>query len=53
MSVYDYKELRSHLGHRVVVVGYGDPIDPENVAIECEDCNVVLLDFDRDEEEDE
>jgi hypothetical protein len=24
-----------------------------NVAIECEDCNEVLLDFDQDEEEEE
>jgi len=41
-----YKELRRHIGHRVVVVGYGRPDEePENVAIECEDCGEVILDF--------
>lgn len=50
-----YAELRRHIGHTVVLVCYGSegnqlewPHDgPENVAIECEDCGEVLLDFDR------
>jgi len=42
-----YHDLRKHIGHKVVVVGYGsDGEDPVNVAIECEDCNEVLVDFD-------
>ena len=40
-----YEELLSHRGHEVVVVTYGP--ENENVAIECEDCATVLLDFDR------
>ena len=47
-----YEELRQHLGHLIVAVSYGDPDGsdaPENVAIECETCDEVLLDFDRPE----
>ena len=47
MSVHYYKELLAHHGHTVAVVTYGGPAKPANVAIECEDCSVVLLDFDR------
>jgi hypothetical protein len=36
-----------HVGHKVAVVYYGDRDDPQNVSIECEDCCVVLVDFDR------
>jgi len=50
MSVNSYKELRSHWGHDIQVAVYG--IDA-NVAIECLDCNVILLDFDNEEEEKE
>lgn len=58
MSVANYEELRRHIGHRVVVVCYGEEgQDPHNVAIECEDCNEVLLDYDHpdiaEEEDDE
>lgn len=43
----DYKELRRHIGHNVVVVCYGvKQKSPDNVAIECEDCSQVLIDFD-------
>lgn len=64
MSVGNYKELKDHIGHQIVVVGYRNPNDKnkvidrltdekdyENVAIECEDCNEVLLDFDIPENE--
>lgn len=44
MSCNNYKELKEHIGHNIVCVGYGK----ENVAIECEDCNEVILDFDKD-----
>ena len=43
MSVTNYEELKAHEGHKVAVVTYRG----ENVAIECEDCNEVLLDFDK------
>lgn len=49
MSAFNYKELRRHVGHKIVCVEYANGV---NVAIECEDCNEVLLDYDRDEEED-
>ena len=41
-----YDELRHHIGHKIVIVGYGRPDEaPENVAIECESCDEVILDF--------
>lgn len=47
-----YHELRHHIGHRIVIVGYGNPEEPPvNVAIECESCGEVILDFDCPEEE--
>ena len=49
MSVQTYDELNTHRGHKVVVVGYYR----ENVAIECEDCFEVLLDFNNEKEEED
>ena len=50
MSVFDFESLLAHAGHNVSVVCYrkdGDPNEPVcNVAIECEDCGEVLLDYD-------
>ena len=41
-----YEDLKGHVGHNVAVVGYGVTGEPPvNIAIECEDCNCVLLDF--------
>ena len=48
MACHSYENLRRHIGHRVVVVCYGwKGEDPQNVAVECEDCNEVILSFDR------
>lgn len=55
MSVGNFKELKSHIGHKIVCVGYGlqdlmigERLDEfDNVAIECETCKEVLLSFDR------
>lgn len=50
MAVHSFHDLRKHIGHRIVCVAYGDGENPEatmNVAIECETCNEVLVDFDR------
>ena len=55
MSASNYKELLKHVGHKIVCVKYGNPpwnIDDslpicQNVAIECETCNEVLLDYDK------
>lgn len=46
-TVNDYTSLREHVGHKVTCVCYGRAgEDPYNVAIECEDCGVVLIDYD-------
>jgi len=44
-----FNDLRKHIGHSVVVVGYGDSNvvkELVNVAMECEDCSEVLMSFD-------
>lgn len=43
MSAQNYTELVAHAGHDIVCVTYGDV----NVAVECETCGEVLLDYDR------
>ena len=64
MGAHDFKDLMNHYGHKIVVVVYGkreqygpDPADTVkeacNVAIECETCSEVLLDFDRHPEDEE
>ena len=55
-----FEELLEHFGHKIVIVKYspgirnahtGLPLYPPcNVAIECETCECVLIDFDRPEE---
>ncbi|MFA5132858.1 MAG: hypothetical protein WC444_06055 [Candidatus Paceibacterota bacterium] len=58
MGAHDFETLRQHIGHWIVCVGYskmnhktGKRTGPiMNVAIECENCGDVLLDFDRIEE---
>lgn len=36
-----FKKLRSHVGHEISLVMYGD----ENISFECENCCEVLVDF--------
>lgn len=46
-----YEKLRQHIGHTVVCVCYGDFEEPDDICIECEDCNEVLIsaeEFDED-----
>lgn len=40
-----YNDLKGHIGHKIVCQPYGDPRDPVNIAIECETCNCILIDF--------
>ena len=47
MSCTNYEDLKAHLGHKIVCVSYG--FDMVNIAIECEDCNEVILDYDKPE----
>ena len=46
MSVNTIEALASHIGHSLVCVGYGGAT-PVSVAVECETCNVVLIDLNR------
>jgi hypothetical protein len=48
MSVSTFSELNEHAGHNVQVNRYIDNSDGQivNVAIECMNCNIVLMDFD-------
>ena len=52
MGAESFKELKRHIGHRIVCVSYsyGKKNDIENVSIECETCSEVLFDYDNDEE---
>ena len=36
--------LKKHIGHNVQIVAYGDPDDPADICLECEDCDEVILD---------
>lgn len=36
-----YNNLKNHLGHRIELAIYGN----QNMAIECVDCNEVLIDY--------
>jgi hypothetical protein len=42
-----YDVLKGHLLHNVAVVYYGPAEEPLNIAVECEDCSMVLLDVNR------
>ena len=39
-----WETLLKHKGHNVRIVTYGDPDDPADVCLECEDCGEVILD---------
>ena len=41
-----FRDLKAHLGHRIVIVQYGTFDDIWNIALECESCDEVLIDFD-------
>jgi len=52
MSVSTFKELLEHVGHKIECAYYGhSKEEAENVAIECVDCHVVILDFNRGDED--
>lgn len=40
---YMFEKLRPHIGHRVVCSCYGDPENPADICIECEDCWEILI----------
>lgn len=43
MGAHSYEDLIRHVGHKIVCVKYADG---QNVAVECEDCYEVIIDFD-------
>jgi hypothetical protein len=50
MSATNFEELYKHYGHNVVVAQYTEQDnEPVNVAIECNDCDEVLMDYEREE----
>jgi len=54
MAVMTFEELTEHIGHHIVCVGYGlNEQEIQNVAIECETCSEVLLDYDKEQEKGE
>ena len=55
MSARDFDDLKRHIGHKIVCVGYGFKGQKPfvNVAVECKTCNEVLLDFDKEIRKDE
>ena len=54
MKNYMYEKLKNHIGHNIVCVAYGDDYhDPDDICIECEDCNEVLISAETYEEENE
>ena len=50
MGVSNWKDLIKHYGHDIHVVTYG-PNYPVNVAVECEDCSEVILDYEIENED--
>ena len=51
MSVQNFNDLHAHYAHDVVVAQYTDNTgNAMGAAIECLDCNEVLLDYDKEEE---
>jgi hypothetical protein len=44
MTIYNYEELKLHIGHRIVCKHYkgSGPDGLDEVTIECERCNEIL-----------
>lgn len=44
------EKLKPHIGHKLACACYGDPIVPQDICIECEDCNEVLISAEAEDE---
>lgn len=53
MSASNFEELSRHVGHNVNVFMYGVLKNLRNVAIECQDCFEVIMDFDENDDTEE
>ncbi len=40
-----HEELRSHLGHKLTLKSYGGDAAPDEIAVECENCQQLLIGF--------
>jgi len=40
-----YETLTPHLLHKLTITAYGGDAAPDNLAVECEECNQTLIDF--------
>jgi len=50
MAAYSFEDIKEHIGHEIECAGYyGDDNNPQNVAVECITCGMVLFDLDQDE----
>ena len=48
MSAMNYEDLENHIDHKLIIVKYeGKDKYGKGIAIECEDCNEVLIDYSR------
>jgi len=45
MSIHTFDDMKSHRGHEIKCVIYGDDKNPVNTAIECVTCGMVLIDL--------
>lgn len=50
MSAIGFEDLSRHVGHNVQVFMYGVLKNLRNVAVECQDCFEIIMDFDEVEE---
>ena len=46
MGAHTFDELRAHVGHEINCTRYGTDKETLNVAIECETCHEVIVDYD-------
>jgi hypothetical protein len=53
MINYQFEKFRQHIGHKIECVCYGLGNDVQNVSIECIDCGCVVIDANKDGEDDE
>jgi hypothetical protein len=52
-NAFEFNKLREHIGHHIECVCYADGENVYNVALECEDCGMVLHDVNHPEVDDQ
>lgn len=51
MSAFNFETLLAHVGHKIEVISYGKGEVVFIVAIACESCNEILLEYDNEEDD--